>query len=252
MLKAGLVSVTFRQLTPREIVALAAKAGLDAIEWGGDIHVPPGALSTAREVRELTTDSGLQISSYGSYYRAGESGDFDSVLATARELEAPLIRVWAGARSWKESDPNYKRRVLDDLARIAALAKPQGRAISMEFHQGTLNDAAEPSLEILRSLAGSGVLTHWQPPAGEDGATCAASLSAVLPSLAALHVFHWLKCADGQIERRPFGEGAKEWSQYLKLASADGQDRCALLEFVKDDSPEQLLQDAAALKTLLG
>ena len=38
----GLVSVTFRQLAPEALIDLAARAGLAAIEWGADIHVPPG------------------------------------------------------------------------------------------------------------------------------------------------------------------------------------------------------------------
>ncbi len=40
MIKSGLVSITFRQLTCEQIVDLVSKAKLDAIEWGGDIHVP--------------------------------------------------------------------------------------------------------------------------------------------------------------------------------------------------------------------
>ncbi len=44
--RAGLVSVTFRQLSPEEIVRVAREAGLTVIEWGGDVHVPPGDSTT--------------------------------------------------------------------------------------------------------------------------------------------------------------------------------------------------------------
>ena len=47
-LKTGLTSVTFRRKTQEEIVALAAQAQLDGIEWGGDVHVPPGDLPAAK------------------------------------------------------------------------------------------------------------------------------------------------------------------------------------------------------------
>lgn len=40
--KTGLVSVTFRQKSVEEIAALTAEAGLSGVEWGGDVHVPPG------------------------------------------------------------------------------------------------------------------------------------------------------------------------------------------------------------------
>ena len=69
MLIPGLVSVTFRQLAPREIVQLAAAAGLRGIEWGGDIHVPHGDLQAARAVRDITAAAGLQVLAYGSYFR---------------------------------------------------------------------------------------------------------------------------------------------------------------------------------------
>ena len=52
--RTGLVSVTFRQLPADEVVAVAAKAGLAAIEWGGDVHVPLGNLVTAKLVKSMS------------------------------------------------------------------------------------------------------------------------------------------------------------------------------------------------------
>jgi 3-dehydroshikimate dehydratase len=49
----GLVSVTLRSLPPQEIIALAVKAGMKAIEWGGDVHVPPGDVAAASEIGRL-------------------------------------------------------------------------------------------------------------------------------------------------------------------------------------------------------
>lgn len=72
MNRAGLVSITFRNKTPREIVALMKRAGLSQVEWGGDVHVKPGAESAA-EVRRMTEGEGLRTSAYGSYYRLEEN-----------------------------------------------------------------------------------------------------------------------------------------------------------------------------------
>src|SRR6185312_7605034 len=100
MISPGLVSITFRALTPAEVIALVRQAGLRGIEWGGDIHVPHGDAGRAREVRGLTQGAGLQVAAYGSYYKAGVSEDaglaFGRVLETAVTLGAPVIRVWAG------------------------------------------------------------------------------------------------------------------------------------------------------------
>jgi 3-dehydroshikimate dehydratase len=59
MIKTGLLSVTFRKLTVEEIVDLVCQAGLEAIEWGGDIHVPHGDPGKAQEVRSITEEAGL-------------------------------------------------------------------------------------------------------------------------------------------------------------------------------------------------
>ena len=74
MLCGGLVSITFRRLSPREIVKLVKKSGLEGIEWGGDVHVPHGDLSVAREVATMTQEEGLVVAAYGSYYRVGCEG----------------------------------------------------------------------------------------------------------------------------------------------------------------------------------
>jgi hypothetical protein len=44
MIQTGLVSITFRQLSPPAIIDLVRQAGLEGIEWGGDVHVPHGDL----------------------------------------------------------------------------------------------------------------------------------------------------------------------------------------------------------------
>jgi len=130
----GLTSVTFRKLSAREVVELARQARIDAIEWGGDLHVPHGDLAAARAVRKMCAD--LEISSYGSYYRVGHSEDdnlpFEQALDTALELETGVIRVWAGARPSAESDEAYRELVVEETRRIADLARERG-AVDDDF-----------------------------------------------------------------------------------------------------------------------
>ena len=38
----GLVSVTFRQLSPEDIIDITYASGLKAVEWGSDVHLPAG------------------------------------------------------------------------------------------------------------------------------------------------------------------------------------------------------------------
>ena len=126
MNRAGLVSITFRNKTPREIVALMKRAGLSQVEWGGDVHVKPGAESAA-EVRRMTEGEGLRTSAYGSYYRLEENA-FGPWLDEAEALGAPVIRVWAGRKGSAEVD-EWERETLvhtlNDCVRQAAERKLQ-------------------------------------------------------------------------------------------------------------------------------
>ena len=63
----GSESVTFRKKSPREIIELARKAGLDGIEWGGDVHAT--SPEAAKEIRRMMEE--LSVFSLGSYYNAG-------------------------------------------------------------------------------------------------------------------------------------------------------------------------------------
>ena len=73
-MKPGLVSITFRKLTPSQILDLCVGNGLREIEWGGDVHVPHGELKIASEVAEMSRSRGVAIAAYGSYYKLGAPG----------------------------------------------------------------------------------------------------------------------------------------------------------------------------------
>jgi sugar phosphate isomerase/epimerase len=253
MVHPGLVSVTFRQLAPAEIIALVRQAGLRGIEWGGDIHVPHGELFRARETREMTHDAGLRVAAYGSYYRAGQSESdglpFARVLETAVELGAPAIRVWAGTVGSVAARPEQRAAVTEDLRRIAGLAAVVGIGVVLEFHNGTLTDTAESAGRLLGEAGHANLATCWQPPINLEPAASLAGLRALLPRLANLHVYQWRQATT---ERRPLSEGAEAWRSYLAAAAEAPGDRYALLEFVERDAPECFLRDAAVLRAWLG
>ncbi|MFL7793458.1 MAG: sugar phosphate isomerase/epimerase family protein [Anaerolineae bacterium] len=249
MIHSGLVSITFRQLSPREIVDLVVKAGLEGIEWGGDIHVPHGDLLRAREVRRMTQEAGLAVAAYGSYYRVERDDPvpFDSVLATAVELGTPAVRVWAGTRGSAEADAAYRAEVIDLSRRIADMAAGAGVTVAYEFHDGTLTDTNTSARDLLEAVAHENVKSYWQPPRGSAVAYNLDGLDAVLPWLLHAHVFSW--GATG--ERLPLADGEMGWMQYLRKIASSGRDHFAMLEFVQDDAPESFLRDAITLKQWL-
>lgn len=253
MIRRGLVSISFRQLSPPEIVALCVESQLEGIEWGGDVHVPHGDLGTAAAVAELTRNAGLEVAAYGSYYRAGTDDrnlPFAKVLDSAIALGAPVIRVWAGNRGSADATPDFRADVAKDLAGCGAKAGEAGIVVALEFHGGTLTDTAESAADLMKVLEGSGVRLYWQPPVGLPPELAAQGLRQVLPWVDNVHVFAWQKENDG-ILKLPLSEGAVSWALYLAALKTAGRDRWALLEFVRDNDPDNLPADAATLRSWL-
>jgi 3-dehydroshikimate dehydratase len=253
VIRPGLVSISFRQLSPQEIVALCVESQLEGIEWGGDVHVPHGNLETASEVAKLTRDAGLEVAAYGSYYRAGTRDHdlpFSKVLDSAIALGAPLIRVWAGNRGSADAGPGLRADVAKDLTACGTKAGEAGLAVALEFHGGTLTDTAESAADLMQELEGSGVRLYWQPPVGLPPESAAQGLRHVLPWVDNVHVFAWRKDNDG-IAKLPLFEGAESWALYLNALRTADQDRWALLEFVRDNDPGNLPADAATLRSWL-
>jgi sugar phosphate isomerase/epimerase len=248
----GLASVSFRRLIPPKVAELARRAGVGGIEWGGDIHVPHGDLELARRVARLTLDHGLAVAGYASYYRIGASEReglaFEKVLATARALQAPRIRVWAGLKPSAEADESYRRWIADETRRVVSLAAAAGIKIAFEPRHGTLADTLWSINRLLEQAAHPDLQFLWQPAGGKTVAYNLQTLTAVLPRLADFHVFH--RWPDDAV-RHPLSAGERDWRQYLHVLPAGAGPRFALLKFFKDDSPEQFLADAMTLKSWL-
>ncbi|BCM91761.1 hypothetical protein IAD21_03636 [Abditibacteriota bacterium] len=249
MFSSGLVSVTFRSLSPREIVELCVSTGLTHLEWGGDKHVPPGDTARAREVAALTRDSGLTTLCYGSYYRCGgDDRNFEPILEAAVELGAPRIRVWAGGGE----DGAIFPRVLEDLERISDLAKAQSCEVVLEFHGGTLTHTGQNARRLLDTGHGQ-FHSLWQPLrrtiGDEQIEENLNELRLVAPFLKHVHVYEWHE-TDGGTQRNSL-QGSKQWPRYIAELRALNLEVPLLLEFVPGDDSSVLAREAGALKAML-
>lgn len=250
--RLGLCSVTFRRLPPEQVVALAVQGGIEAIEWGADVHVPPGCPALARQVAARCRDEGIAVSSYGSYVEAGAAGGapWEAVLEGASALGAPLVRVWAGrrGRGSAEAAEAHRAAAAEALAGMTARAGALGIGVALEYHPGTLTDTAASALELLGRVAGSAApVCYWQPRPGVGGVEALQELAVLAPHLSHLHVFAWE--ADGA--RLPLAAHRDAWLARLRLSRTlrvrGPAPRTAMLEFVRDDDPAQFLRDAATL-----
>jgi 3-dehydroshikimate dehydratase len=252
VIRPGLCSVTFRSLEIEEIVRLAADAGLECIEWAGDVHVPPGDSAAARHAARATEQAGLAVASYGSYLRfEGEDPEFESeasgVLASAIALGAPRIRVWAGGAGSDETDGVHRALITRRIREFSDRAQEHGIEIGLEFHGGTLTDTIDSTMRLLHEIARAGVRSYWQPPQDMEEPEAIDTLRTVLGSASTIHVFSWWP----NHQRHPLSARADLWREVFGVLAAEGSARDALLEFVPDDDPGILTHEAEALRTLI-
>jgi sugar phosphate isomerase/epimerase len=244
----GLTSVTFRDFAPEKIISLAKSAGLQGIEWGGDVHVPPAEKDGAENpvaaaAGEMTNAAGLKVLSYGSYYKLCAGHDFAPVLAAALTLGAPLIRIWAGTAASAAADEDYYRKAAGELRDICLAAADAGINIGLEYHRGTLTDTAESAKKLVLLTDQKNLRLYWQPNPDLSVTEHRREITLLLPWIAQVHVFYWKK---GNI-RRPLAEGEAIWKDYINLL---GTDKNYIMEFVQDNREENFLADAPVLARL--
>ncbi len=242
----GLTSITFRGLSPEDIIARAHAAGIEGIEWGSDVHVPPQNLDNARDIGDATRAAGLTVTSYGTYYRLGSGEDFPRYLDAAEALGAPMLRLWAGTRGSADTDSDTRRAWVEDARRCAALAAARGLVVAFEYHPITLTDDSASAVRLMQEIDHSACRLYWQPDFKKSPSDVVEGLLVVRPYLAALHVFQWMP----DHTRLPLAEGMVLWRSWLNLVPEARELPC-LLEFVPHDDPALLPREAEALREIL-
>lgn len=249
MIKTGLVSITFRKLTVEGIIDASVKAGIEGIEWGGDIHVPHGNIQKAEEVGNKTREAGLEIAAYGSYFRLdADDFTFEDILNTAIVLGAPLIRIWAGKLGSAECPLEYYNRIIKETRKAGDLCQKAGIKLAFEYHGGTITDTNDSAVKFMKDINHPSVYSYWQPPVGMTIKNCLEGIDLIKDYLQWIHVFYW---EPDSKNRRKLSKGEPLWKEFFQKISTIEGDRWALLEFVKDDSMENFYDDSQTLKRLI-
>lgn len=244
-MKTGMTSVTFRKKSLEEIVDIVKKAGLTGIEWGGDVHVPAGDTAAAQKAKALCKEAGLEILSYGSYFYAGEGEDFAPVLASAKALGAPVIRIWAGRKTYENSTPEEFAALAARIRAAGELAAAEGIRIGFEYHRGTATQTKEGAAALLKAVDLENVGCYWQPNPDVTFEEQLSELRTLAPWLLNIHVFYWT----AGNEMHLLSEGKSTWDAYLAEIRKIAGRHDLIMEFVKGEDDQVFLDDAAALNS---
>lgn len=244
--RLGLVSVSFRQHSPIEILEATKKAGLSCIEWGSDVHAPCQDIERLREIAALQKEYGVFCSSYGTYFRLGETpiGDLEKYISAAKILGTDILRLWCGTKSGDEYSTKEKHELIEQCKQAAEIACRENVTLCMECHKGTYTQKLEYASELMSSVNSPHFRMYWQPfqwQSVEENLTYAQAIAGYARHI---HVFQWK-----DKERFSLNDGVEEWRAYLSKFTTP---RTLLLEFMPDDKITSLLAEVNALKSIIG
>ena len=126
------------------------------------------------------------------------------------------------------------------------MAKPYGLTVAYEDHGWTLTETLESALQAYAEVGKENMQMYWQPSIFKSFEENMEALKAMLPQCCNLHMFHW----DAEYTRYALEDGTDAVKAYLELAKTDPNVYGVMLEFIKDDSVEQMKADAAVLNAL--
>lgn len=245
MFTAGLVSVSFRPLSPQEILSRMQESGLSYVEWGSDVHAPCDQPDTLARLTALQADSGIACCSYGTYYRLGVNAPAEILpyIRAAKTLGTNILRVWCGEKSYRQYSPEEAEALFAAGRAAAHMAQEEGVTLCLECHNNTFTEELDGALSILQAVASPHLRMYWQPNQFKPHAVNVAYAKAIAPYTTHLHVFHW----EGN-DKFPLAQGLDKWRDFLHAFEGD---HMLLLEFMPDGRPESLPEEAHALRELI-
>ncbi|MBQ7010214.1 MAG: sugar phosphate isomerase/epimerase [Clostridia bacterium] len=242
--KLGLVSISFRGLKPREILAAVKAAGLSCVEWGSDVHAPKDDERAIMDIAAMQRELGIECCSYGTYFRLGETplSELDGYIKAAKLLGTNVLRLWCGTKNSEDYTADERDKLFSVCREAASIAEANGVLLCMECHNSTYTNRIDGALELMRCVDSPAFRMYWQPNqlrSIEENITYARKIG---PYTYHAHVFNW----SGK-EKYPLSDAVDIWRVYL---DALGGERTLLLEFMPDGRIESLAGEADALRAI--
>lgn len=244
MFETGLVSISFRQLSPRQLAALCARNHLRWIEWGSDIHAPYCDTLRLTEIIALQEEFHLQCSSYGTYFKLGQDDtqELRRYIHAAKSLGTHILRLWCGSKNYEDMTLEERARILSESKKAAAIAEEAQVVLCLECHNNTFTNCLEGARTLMESVNSPAFRMYWQPNQFHDLEWNLEYARNIGKYTEIIHVFNW----EGH-NKYPLADACAIWTQYL--ACFDGRQKL-LLEFMPDNLPESLETEAGSLERI--
>ena len=243
--KAGLVSISFRNHTQREILEMMRRSNLKYIEWGSDVHAPHKNLDMLCQLAQLQEQYGVSCSSYGTYFRLGETpiSDLHDYIKAARMLGTDVLRLWGGRSCGATLSLPEIESFMDACWRAADMAERENVKLCLECHVNTFTERLEDTLMLMDNVDSDKFRMYWQPFKFRSVEENLNYLKKTEKYVEHIHVFNW--DPEG---RYPLADGIETWKRYLAELS---HPRTMLLEFMPDDLLTTLPREADALREII-
>ena len=240
----GLVSVSFRDRTPEEILQAMRQAGLTVIEWGSDIHAPCTDTTRLAEIATLQKEHGITCCSYGTYFKFGKTplDELGHYITAAKMLGTDILRLWCGRKSGAEMNEQEKNTLLAECRAAAQIAEQHNVTLCMECHQKTFTERVADAVWLIEEVNSPHFKMYWQPFQWQTVEENVQNAQKIAPFAAHVHVFNW----KGE-DKLPLAAATEEWRAYL---AAFPTPRTLLLEFMPNGTLDELSAEAAALKQI--
>ncbi len=149
------------------VLETAAAAGVHGVEWTDDGFVSPGDAAAARDTMMATLRAGLCTVSYATLYRAvaHDRSAFRAALATARDFNAPMLRLWSAPRG--ESPVSDAAAFLDEIQYLGDEAGGHGVTLCLGLSRRSVLDSSRTATGIMAGLDHPFVKLTWEPGCGE-------------------------------------------------------------------------------------
>ena len=244
MHQLGLVSISFRNLAPEQILTITREAGLTCIEWGSDVHAPCHDIPNLKRIAHLQKEAGITCCSYGTYFKLGtdDVAQLPDYIHAAKLLGTNILRLWCGNQNYEDYAPEAWAHLIDQCKQAAAIAEAHDALLCMECHNNTATNCLAGALALMKAVDSPAFRMYWQPNQYRTPDVNKEYAATAAPYIRHVHVFNW----DGPAHY-PLAEAVALWKEYLTCL---GGSRHLLLEFMPDNDPNSLPAEAEALRRI--